>query len=275
MNHSRILRVALAAAAALLMVFAAAPANAEHPEPEPQSFNAWAPGSEECTYLGTVGEISRRATHPPEQPRVEVTGSRSVAVPGGTEPEPCPPVAIAPQQIEFTFSGAGLPLGEHSVPFPANTYPLPDYAFAFEAPTQIDAVEIAICQERNPDGSTWPGRCGDSHTIEFDANPDPYCEYEYTIPNVWGSGYQAHIGVTPLVEDAQWWGVEIDPPFTIHHIWNADATQGGSHVVITPTSWNSTVPVGQSAYIGFIGSGDPPAPSDIRVHVNGVDCVEA
>lgn len=269
----RILRPVLAAGAGLLLALsAAAPVEAEHPEPEPRDFLAEAVGEDNCTFFYTSGQAQWHATHYPEAPAVTISGVKSIAVPGydPEDPHPCVPQPLADRQIQFTAYGDGFPIS-------ANTEPLgfgdsgQSYEFTFTGRMEIDTVTVAICVVGMPDN------CGETQTITVDDVPDdPYCEYTYTVTQ-WDGGFMVNIGITPLVADSTGWHIEIDFPegTSISSIWNANWTQSGSSVLITNTGWNGTIAAGSTTWVGFTGTGEPPAASDVRVYVNGNQCVLA
>ncbi|GAB3648036.1 cellulose binding domain-containing protein [Glycomyces tarimensis] len=267
--------IVTAGAGMLLALSVAAPSGAEHPEPAPQGYAVEDIGEDSCTYFHTIGEIRWPATHPDEHD-VAVAGWKAIAVPDVAPgfPNPCNPVINEPRQVEFTFSGSGLPLGEHIVPFPESDSGT-DFEFTFAAATEVDTVTVAVCQQRRSDGSTWPGRCAEAQTITLDgAEPeDPYCRYSYSV-NQWGSGYLAEIAITPLTTASSGWGIEVVLPEggTVSALWNAEWTQSGSSISIANTEWNAAVNAGGTASMGFIGTGQAPSPEDVHVVVDGNAC---
>lgn len=95
-----------------------------------------------------------------------------------------------------------------------------------------------------------------------DGEPDPpagACTAAYTTANAWSGGYQGQIVVTAGDDGVQGWEVTAPDGLTTSNLWGGRLDGG----VITPESWNADLGAGQSATVGFIGSGAPPAAQEL------------
>lgn len=77
-----------------------------------------------------------------------------------------------------------------------------------------------------------------------------------SVAHAWQTGFIAHFAISnasavPLTN----WTLEFDMPAgqSISHAWNSTVTQSGTHFVVTPANWNSTIEPGGSATGGFRG----------------------
>lgn len=276
---SRIPKALLAALTGLTAALAVtAPAGAQDPAPEPRTFFVQDAGEDGCAHFHSSGQIERHDWTLPEGPLLTVSGWKAIAIPDfdPENPRACLPHPNFDRQIEFRVFGAGMPLGEHIVPFGAAESGT-DYAFDFTSRINADTVKVAICLERRPDGSTWPDRCGEEQTVDLDEvtpEPDPRCEYSLALSQ-WGGGFLAQLAITPLGSASGGWKIEAALPegSAVTSMWNAELEQHGSTIIMTNTPWNGTIEAGGSAQVGFVGSGEPP--TEILVSVDGEACAQA
>ncbi|THV27098.1 cellulose binding domain-containing protein [Glycomyces paridis] len=277
---SHLLRIGLAATAGLLVaVGATGTAAADHPDPPPIPFTAFDLGEDGCTYFGTNGQALWAATHQGiEDYRVAITGHTSIAVPGAdpAEPMPCLPVVPADRQVEFTLFDDGVQVGEHIVPIDMGD-PSAEFAFEFTTEGAAERLDVAVCQERRADGSTWSGRCGDTTTIYSDGAQPPYCEFTFAITNAWTNGFTGQVGITALVEPLTTWHVVITFPGgqQIQSLWNARWSQLGDVVEAANPEWGAPIPVGGTAWMGFVATGSASPPPLVEVYGNGRPCDRA
>ncbi len=87
-------------------------------------------------------------------------------------------------------------------------------------------------------------------------NTDVSLKADYTI-NSWGCGYQVNIKITNSKTTAvDGWTLKISKKdVKISTSWNVNIEESGDYYVITPVSWNSTIPSGQSVDFGIQGEG--------------------
>lgn len=257
----------------------AAPASAEEPQsaPAPTPFYNSVEGEDGCTLFETAGEADWAGFAPPESKPVTITGKLSIgssALPG----QPCLPVVPADRQIEFTGHVNDWAAVEHIVPMPAHVRE-GEYQFDLEAPggAEIEYITMRICREPRADGSDWSARCGESTLIErgATAEEEPYCEFDFTIPNDWYSGYTGQVTVTAVQPIGDWHAIITFPGGqTLTQLWNAEVTQSGSGFTVTPASWNGQIPSGTSVQFGFVVAGQSQPPPQIEVWADGHECVE-
>lgn len=265
------LLMAITALAASLLV--AAPAHAQDPQTLP--FSVQDSGEDDCTIFYSDGQIRQNARSALEPPSLTVTGWKTIAIPGSDpeHPHPCLPHPNFDRQVEFKFFGAGMPLGEHIVPFgPGDSST--GFEFDFDSQIETDTVTIAICLEQsiNDHGSTGPSRCGQEQTVVFETAPgDPHCEHSHSIIQ-WDGGFLVQLSITLLGSTSTGWQVETALPegSAVNTLWNAEWEQNGSTLVLTEHSWNGTIDTGGTVQIGFTGSGGPPA--DFTTSVDGHRC---
>ncbi len=270
----KILLMAITALAASLLV--AAPAHAQDPQTLP--FSVQDPGEDDCTIFYSDGQIRQNARSTHEPPSLTVTGRKTIAIPGvdPEQPHPCLPHPNFDRQVEFRFSGAGMPLGEHIVPFEPGESSA-EFEFDFASHLDADTVTIAICLEQSfeDDGITWPSRCGEEQTIVFETIPgDPHCEHFHSVVQ-WDGGFLFQLSITLLGPASTGWQVEIGLPegSAVNSVWNAEWEQDDSTLILTEQSWNGTIGTGGTVQIGFTGSGEPPL--EPLVSVDGRRCAPA
>jgi hypothetical protein len=182
-----------------------------------------------------------------------------------------------PYPREVVFTGYVGPIGD-GAPVVADSVPVEtsgSYELDLVAARGLDYVTIAVCV-RSSEPSPRSRHCGDEVLIDPNGGPvAPYCTFSYGIVNIWGSGWQGEIGITPLVDQALSWQVIIPTTggTTIGQVWNANVTFHRGHVEFWPPGWGGPIPVGATYRFGFIGSGPMPPMTDVEVYVNGVRCV--
>lgn len=259
----------LLAAAPAAAVMLAAPASAGHPELPPQNYSAFHLASDPCTWYDTIGEVAFPAVHPPEDPTAIFTGSFGIFVADPPPGESCPPTAPGGRVAEFTAYVDDVPVAEQVVPVEfEEPY---EYEVELTSENGIDYVTIAVCAVEEPDEID---RCGEPDTIYTSGPTTPYCLYDYTIVNAWGSGWQGEVSLTPLVDPGEDWLIVITLPdgTTIDQGWKAQITWLDDEVRFTPPAWSSPIPVGGSFGPGFIGSGPIPPDSNVTAYVNDTPC---
>lgn len=261
----------------LLALLPASPAGAD-PLPEPGSgpFVATALAEDDCTIFFSGGTV-HWPMEDPEPSTVSVSGWRSIGE--DTATGPCETGPVSDRRIEFTAHGADdAPLDEHIEPFSTDDTDAP-YAFALSGEATIESVTVAICLERLPDGSTWPGRCGTAQhlTPSEDTDPQgPYCRYADSSQQWHGGGFLSSIEIIPIEADATDWRIEFDlaEGTSVTALWNGTWTRNAASVTVTNAAWNGTVRTGDTTRLGFTGTGQPPSESTgLTVHVNGEQCL--
>jgi hypothetical protein len=98
-------------------------------------------------------------------------------------------------------------------------------------------------------------------TGEEDEEPVPTdsCTATYATAGSWGGGYQGSITVTAGDDGVQGWEVAMPDGVQTTNLWGGTLAGG----VVTPAAWNANLGAGQSATVGFIGNGAPPAAQDL------------
>ena len=96
----------------------------------------------------------------------------------------------------------------------------------------------------------------DSGPGDDDGEPgdDGACTATFSTVNSWSGGYQGEIVVTAGAAGVNGWKVTANG-ITTSNIWGGQIAGG----IITPAAWNGTLGAGQSATVGFIGTGTAPA----------------
>lgn len=268
-------RAALTILGGLLLIGAfAAPAAAEHPEQAPTPFYNSVQGEDGCTLFETRGMASWPAVHPPETSHVAVSGVAMIG--SDMDGRPCLPVVPFDRQLEFTGHVNDWPAVEHIVPMPLDS-PSFAYEFALEAPggSEIEYVTMQICQERRADGSDWTGRCGEKVLIEQGGAASDHCRFAATVTGDWGIGYAVEVTITAIEPISDWHAIVTLPEDqSLSQIWNANASQSGSDLTVTPARWNRQIPSGGSVTFGFVVSGTHQWMPDIEVWADGHQCAQ-
>ncbi|WP_157930421.1 cellulose binding domain-containing protein [Glycomyces xiaoerkulensis] len=276
-----LLRTALAAIGGLFLAgVLAAPAAAEHPTYAPSPFEVTDTGEDLCTEFYSEGRAFWPASHDPEAPSVQVEGTGTLLYP---PPDTiCLSVVPSPRQIEFTGYVAGEAVAEHAEPFDRpdtgpDTGPAFDYSFSMASPdgSEIERLTVAVCTVPGEYESDWDGRCGDGVTVRPGSGGEPpiepYCTFDFAVVNDWGSGYQGSVTIT-AEEPIETWRLLLQLYETqqITSVWNANVSQSGSTVEITPTEWGETG--AYSITVGFLVSGSSEPPPLIEAWANGREC---
>ena len=98
----------------------------------------------------------------------------------------------------------------------------------------------------------------------------------YTLSSQWKTGYVANYSIAnattmPLSE----WRLDFDLPVgqSIEHTWNGTVTQTGTHVVLTPATWNHVIKPLTALNVGMRGIllGTPYSPP-LNCRINGQYC---
>jgi endoglucanase len=101
------------------------------------------------------------------------------------------------------------------------------------------------------------------------------CRVDYTITSQWQGGFQAGVKITNLGDPTSGWNLQFAMPDAGQKVvqgWNATWSQSGSTVSAAGTGWNSTLPTGASADLGFVGSFTGSNPKPASFTLNGVTC---
>ncbi len=114
-----------------------------------------------------------------------------------------------------------------------------------------------------PDGETYSAR---GNILDDDAGvqpPDPGdpppsgdFDLDFTLENDWGSGAQWAVSLTNLSGEASdAWALELDLPFEIAQIWNAEIVeQNGERYRVDEAEWNGSIAAGASVEFGFVAN---------------------
>lgn len=100
------------------------------------------------------------------------------------------------------------------------------------------------------------------------------CEVTYSAGPQWRGGFIGSLDVHNLGDAASSWRVTwtFGGDHRLMQAWGASATQSGSEVTATNTTWNGTLDKGASARIGFVATGSDPTSAPTAVALNGVTC---
>ncbi|MFC4036480.1 cellulose binding domain-containing protein [Streptomyces polygonati] len=97
----------------------------------------------------------------------------------------------------------------------------------------------------------------------------------YSRTSDWTTGYTGQYVITnsdsaPL----KGWTLKFDLPAGtgVSSLWNGDFTVSGRTVTVTPASWNSTIPPGGSAEVGFVTQSAVRAAAPVNCLINNVKC---
>lgn len=95
----------------------------------------------------------------------------------------------------------------------------------------------------------------------------------YTKTSEWSGGYTAQYVVKNDSDKAQSdWKLEFDLPSgtKLGSLWNAESSVSGSHVTVTPASWDKEgIAAGKSVTVGFVVTGDADPAGCL---INGAKC---
>lgn len=129
----------------------------------------------------------------------------------------------------------------------------------------------------DPSGATLLKGTGTGTILDNDGgvtppDPDPTPTDDaltaaFTRIDGWTSGFNGSVTLTNAGSTVSGWEVEIDMPYEISNIWNAEiVSHDADGYVIRNAAWNGTVAANGSVSFGFIGSG-PGTPAEIDLLV--------
>ena len=89
------------------------------------------------------------------------------------------------------------------------------------------------------------------------------CSATYQVINSWNGGYQVTLTITAGSSAINGWTLTWTQPSgnTISQLWSGTLTTSGSSVTVKNLSWNGSLNAGQSAQIGFLGTGSTTVPA--------------
>lgn len=97
----------------------------------------------------------------------------------------------------------------------------------------------------------------------------------YTRTSGWTGGYTGQYVVTNDTDEAKsGWTLEFDLPAgtKLSSLWNGEHTVSGSHVTVTPASWDKELAPGTSVTIGFVTSSDDKAADPTGCLIDDATC---
>ncbi|MEU8698095.1 cellulose binding domain-containing protein [Streptomyces sp. NPDC048680] len=97
----------------------------------------------------------------------------------------------------------------------------------------------------------------------------------YTRTSGWTGGYTGQYVVTNDTDKAKsGWTLEFDLPAgtKLSSLWNGEHTVSGSHVTVTPASWDKELAPGKSVTIGFVTSSDDKAADPTGCLIDDATC---
>ncbi|MEV0783389.1 cellulose binding domain-containing protein [Streptomyces sp. NPDC050423] len=97
----------------------------------------------------------------------------------------------------------------------------------------------------------------------------------YTRTSGWTSGYTGQYVVTNDTDRAKsGWTLEFDLPAgtKLSSLWNGEHTVSGSHVTVTPASWDKELAPGKSVTVGFVTSSDDKAADPTGCLIDDATC---
>ncbi len=101
----------------------------------------------------------------------------------------------------------------------------------------------------------------------------------YDISDGWGSGFVANINITDTgANPITGWTLAFAFPSGTESVsgnnWNANYSENGDNVVVTPVSWDGNLAAGggNTVSIGFVGNQNGAYPSPASFTLNGTVC---
>ncbi|MFJ6460123.1 cellulose binding domain-containing protein [Streptomyces sp. NPDC091387] len=97
----------------------------------------------------------------------------------------------------------------------------------------------------------------------------------YTRTSGWTGGYTGQYVVTNDTDKAKsGWTLEFDLPAgtRLSSLWNGEHTVSGSHVTVTPASWDKELAPGTSVTVGFVTSSDDKAADPTGCLIDDATC---
>jgi hypothetical protein len=105
------------------------------------------------------------------------------------------------------------------------------------------------------------------------------CAVNYDISDGWGSGFVANVSVTDTGPNPiTGWTLAFSFPSDTESVsgsnWNANWTENGRNVVVTPLSWDANLAAnsGNTISMGFVGNQNGAYPSPASFTLNGTVC---
>jgi Cellulose binding domain/Fibronectin type III domain len=105
------------------------------------------------------------------------------------------------------------------------------------------------------------------------------CAVTYDISDGWGTGYVANISITDTGPNPiTGWTLAFSFPSSTESVsssnWNANYTENGENVIVTPLSWDAYLAPGggNTVSIGFVGNQNGAYPSPAAFTLNGTVC---
>ncbi|MFM7149243.1 MAG: cellulose binding domain-containing protein, partial [Gemmataceae bacterium] len=119
----------------------------------------------------------------------------------------------------------------------------------------VEADETFHLQLSQANGASL-ARSSSTATIRNDDMGPSTGDVTFKVDSDWGSGFSGSITIkNSKTVEMKDWKLEFDFAGTISSIWNARiVNQSGSHFVISPESWNSSIAAGKTVTFGFVGS---------------------
>jgi hypothetical protein len=98
---------------------------------------------------------------------------------------------------------------------------------------------------------------------------------QFSATNTWNGGFQGNITVTNDGSAVTAWQIEVDMPYQITNIWNAQIiSQNANGYVIGNASWDGALAQGANTSFGFTANGTLNNTS-IQIHSNGLSAAAA
>jgi hypothetical protein len=105
------------------------------------------------------------------------------------------------------------------------------------------------------------------------------CKVTYELSDGWGTGFVANLTITNTgPNDINGWTLAFSFPSSTESVsssnWNANWTENGSNVVVTPLSWDADLAPssGNTVSLGFVGNQNGAYPSPASFTLNGTVC---
>jgi chitinase len=104
-------------------------------------------------------------------------------------------------------------------------------------------------------------------------SPSADLQGQFSATNTWNGGFQGNVTVTNGGSAVTAWQIEVDMPYEITNIWNAQIiSQTASGYVIGNASWDGSLAQGASTSFGFTANG---ALNNTSIQIHGVTAAAA
>ncbi|MBV9627887.1 MAG: cellulase family glycosylhydrolase, partial [Xanthobacteraceae bacterium] len=104
-------------------------------------------------------------------------------------------------------------------------------------------------------------------------SPSTDLQGQFSATNIWNGGFQGNVTVTNDGSAVTAWQIEIDMPYQITNIWNAQIiSQNANGYIIGNASWDGTLAQGASTSFGFTANG---ALTNTSIQIYGVTAAAA